>query len=88
MGEAERYEGADMTALAVALVLIAALAWDAYRRTLALRRVDELEELRAGLMDVLDKVKAKASTGHVEALEADLKRLRTDVELGGIGKRR
>ena len=77
-----------MTALAIAFVLVAALAWDAYRRTLALRRVDELDELRAGLMDVLDKVKSKASTGHVEALEADLKRLRTDVELGSIGKRR
>ena len=77
-----------MTALAIALVLVAALAWDAYRRTLALRRVDELEELRAGLMDILDKLKAKASASHVEALEADLKRLRTDVELGSIGKRR
>ena len=77
-----------MTALAIALVLVAALAWDAYRRTLALRRVDELEELRAGLMDILDKLRGKASTGHVEALEADLKRLRTDVELRSIGKRR
>ena len=26
-------------------------------------------------MDILDKLKGKASTGHVEALEADLKRL-------------
>lgn len=77
-----------MTALAIALVLVAVLAWDAYRRTLALRRVDELEELRAGLMDILDKLKGKATTDHVEALEADLTRLRTDVELGGIGKRR
>lgn len=77
-----------MTALAIALVLVAALAWDAYRRTLALRRVDELEDLRAGLMDILDKLKGKAGVGHVEALEADIKRLRTDVELGGIGKRR
>lgn len=77
-----------MTALAIALVLVAALAWDAYRRTLALRRVDEMAELRQALAGTSERFDGYARRAHVEALEADLKRLRTDVELGGIGKRR
>ena len=55
-------------ALSIALVLVAALAWDAYRRTLALRRVDELDELRHGQMDLLDKIKAKADRKQVDDL--------------------
>lgn len=57
-----------MIALSIALVLVAALAWDAYRRTLALRRVDELDELRHGQMDLLDKIKAKADRKQVADL--------------------
>ncbi len=57
-----------MTSLSIALVLVAALAWDAYRRTLALRRVDELDELRHGQMDMLDKIKAKADRKQVDDL--------------------
>lgn len=57
-----------MIALSIALVLVAALAWDAYRRTLALRRVDELDELRHGQMDLLDKIKAKADRKQVDDL--------------------
>lgn len=77
-----------MTALAIALVLVAALAWDAYRRTLALRRVDEMAEVREALANTGARFDGYARQAHVEALEADLKRLRTDVELGGVGKRR
>ena len=55
-------------ALSIALVLVAALAWDAYRRTLALRRVDELDEMRHGQMDLLDKIKAKADRHQVDEL--------------------
>ena len=57
-----------MIALSIALVLVAALAWDAYRRSLALRRVDELDELRHGQMDMLDKIKAKADRKQVADL--------------------
>ena len=57
-----------MIALSIALVLVAALAWDAYRRTLALRRVDELDEMRHGQMDLLDKIKAKADRKQVDDL--------------------
>ena len=57
-----------MIALSIALVLVAALAWDAYRRTLALRRVDELDEMRHGQMDLLDKIKAKADRKQVADL--------------------
>lgn len=57
-----------MIALSIALVLVAALAWDAYRRTLALRRVDELDEMRHGQMDLLDKIKAKADRHQVDEL--------------------
>ena len=70
-----------MTALSIALVVVAALAWDAYRRTLALRRVDELDELRHGQMDLLDKIKAKADKARVDALEEQVVQLGNRVSM-------
>lgn len=83
-----------MTALSIALVVVAALAWDAYRRTLALRRVDELEELRAALRDQSERMRGYARGAEVEAARAEtqqlgeeLKRLRKDIELSGRSRR-
>jgi len=74
----------------LAVVALGLLAWDAWRRTLAARRIDDREAIEARLSSAEELVRAAAAAERVDEQLAEvadrLQALQNAIALGGRGR--